>query len=114
MMWSSFLFRRPNKLLQRTVLRVSPLIRTIGQHAKVGINRMARLLKQVVNEAAGEKTPEAWRFSPAQPRAVGTALSRVGYVEDFSSLERSWVLFFPEIKEAAQNFRQQGRRERDD
>ena len=28
-------------------------------HATVGINCMVRLLKQVVNEAAGEKTPEA-------------------------------------------------------
>ena len=27
-------------------------------HAIVGINRMVRLLKQVVSEAAGEKTPE--------------------------------------------------------
>jgi hypothetical protein len=31
----------------------------VKQHATVGINRIVRLLKQVVNEAAGEKTPEA-------------------------------------------------------
>src|SRR6267143_7225274 len=37
-----------------------------------------RLLKQVVNEAAGEKTPEAYPL---------------GYVEDFSRQERSWVFF---------------------
>jgi len=40
----------------------------------VGINRMVRLLKQVVSEAAGEKTPEAYPL---------------GYVEDFSRRERS-------------------------
>jgi hypothetical protein len=33
-----------------------------------------RLLKQVVNEAAGEKNTGDVAFSPAQPRAVGTAL----------------------------------------
>jgi hypothetical protein len=37
---------------------------------------MARLLKQVVNEAEGEKTPEAYPL---------------GYVEDFSRRERSWA-----------------------
>ena len=29
------------------------------RYARVGINCMVRLLNQVVNEAAGEKTPEA-------------------------------------------------------
>jgi hypothetical protein len=37
-----------------------------------------RLLKQVVNEGAGEKTPEAWQVSPAQLRAVGTDLFSCG------------------------------------
>ena len=36
-----------------------------------------RLLKQVVNEGAGEKIPEAYFLE---------------YVEDFSSRERSWAL----------------------
>jgi hypothetical protein len=45
--------------LQRTVLCVPPRNRAVGQHATVGINRMLRMLKQVVNEAAGKKTPEA-------------------------------------------------------
>jgi hypothetical protein len=31
----------------------------VMRHTTVGINRMVRLLEQVVNEAAGEKTPEA-------------------------------------------------------
>jgi len=37
-------------------------------HATVEANHLVRLLKQVVNEAAGEKTPEAYPL---------------GYVEDF-------------------------------
>lgn len=36
-----------------------------------------RLLKQVANKAAGEKTPEAYPL---------------GYVEDFSRRERRWAL----------------------
>ena len=52
-----------------------------GYHCKV------RLLKQVVNEAAGVA------FSPAQPELSEQLFSRVGYVEDFSSRERSWVFF---------------------
>ena len=57
-----------------------------------------RLLKQLVNEAAGEKTQEVYPL---------------GYVEDFLRRERSWVSCL-ETLEAAQNFRQQGRRKRDD
>ena len=48
-------------------LCVPPLNRSVEQPATVGINRMVRLLKQVVNEAAGERTPEAYPL---------------GYVED--------------------------------
>jgi len=44
------------------------------QYATVVAIRSARLLKQVINKAAGEKTPEAYPL---------------GYVEDFSSRERS-------------------------
>jgi hypothetical protein len=51
----------------------------------VGINRMMRLLKQVVNGAAGEKTPEAQRFSPPNPELSEQLFSQVGYAEDFSS-----------------------------
>jgi hypothetical protein len=72
-----------------------------------------RLLKQVVNEAAGEKTPEAWRFSLTHPELSEQLFFRVGYVEDFLRRERSWVSCL-ETLEAAQNFRQQGRRKRDD
>ena len=74
---------------------------------------MVRLLKQVVNQAAGEKTSEALNSHPPNPELSEQLFSRVGYVEDFSRRERSWVSF-SEIPEAAQNFRQQGRRERDD
>jgi len=35
---------------------------------------MMRLLKQVVNEAAGEKNTGGVAFLPAPPRAVGTSL----------------------------------------
>jgi hypothetical protein len=73
-------------------LKLSP-----ARSQKEAVER-SRLLKLAVNEAAGEKTPEAYPL---------------GYVEDFSRRERSWVSF-PEIPEAAQNFRQQGRRKRDD
>ena len=59
------------------------LLLAVSQHAAVGLKRMVRLLKQVVNEAGGEKNTGGVTFSPAKPRAVGTALSRVGYVEDF-------------------------------
>jgi type II secretory pathway component HofQ len=44
-----------------------------------GLRKLAvsmRLLKQVANKAAGEKTPEAYPL---------------GYVEDFSRRERSWA-----------------------
>lgn len=51
------------KLTRGTLVRVT-----------VGLNCMMRLLKQVVNEAAGEKMPEAYPL---------------GYIEDFSSRERS-------------------------
>jgi hypothetical protein len=74
---------------------------------------MVRLLKQVVNEAEGEKNTGGVAFSPAQPQAVETVFSRVGYVEDFFAT-RTKLGSFSEIPEAAQNFRQQGRRERDD
>jgi hypothetical protein len=87
------------------------------RYATVGINRMVRLLKQVVNEAAGEKTPEARRFSPTHPELSEQLFPQVGCVEDFSRRENEAAsLFqrFQEIPEAAQNFRQQGRRKRDD
>jgi len=57
---------------------------------KEAVERL-RLLKQVVNEAAGEKTPEAHRFSPTHPELSEHLFSRVGYVEDFSRRERSWA-----------------------
>ena len=43
----------------------------------------SRLLKQVVNEAADEKIPEAWLFSPTHPELSEQLFSRVGYVEAF-------------------------------
>lgn len=45
-----------NKALHPTSPRVSLGVK---RYATVSINRMVRLLKQVVNEAAGEETPEA-------------------------------------------------------
>jgi hypothetical protein len=62
-----------NKALHPTAPRVSLGVK---RPATVGINCMVRLLKQVVNEAAGEKTQEAYPL---------------GYVEDFLSRERSWT-----------------------
>jgi hypothetical protein len=61
-----------NNLLERTKQRDQQIPTEIS-----------RLLKQVVNEAGGEKNTGGVTLSPAKPRAVGTALSRAGYVEDF-------------------------------
>ena len=72
-----------------------------------------RLLKQVVNEAAVEKTPEAQRSHPPNPELSEQLFSRVGYVEDFFET-RTKLGVFSGDSEAAQNFRQQGRRECDD
>lgn len=47
------------------------------KHAVLECRRSKALLKQVVNEAAGEKIPEAYFLE---------------YVEDFSSRERSWAI----------------------
>ena len=49
---------------------------SVNWHATVDANCVVRLLKLVVNEAAGEKTPEAYPL---------------GYIEDFSRRERSWA-----------------------
>jgi hypothetical protein len=56
----------------------------------------------VVNEAAGEKTGGV-AFSPANPELSEQLVSRVGYGEDFSRRERSWVSFSGTL-EAAQKF----------
>jgi len=71
-----------------------------------------RLLKQVVNEAAGEKNTGGVAFFTHHELSE-QLFFHLGYIEDFLRRERSW-LSFPETLEAAQNFRQQGRRERDD
>jgi hypothetical protein len=64
-----------------------------------------RLLKHVVNEAAGVAFFTHHELSEQ-------LFSHLGYIENFLSRERGWVS--PETLEAAQNFGQQGRRERDD
>ena len=44
---------------------------------------LAGMLKKPGNKAAGEQTPQAYLFSPAQPRArLDGRFTRVGYVED--------------------------------
>ncbi|MEO5865346.1 MAG: hypothetical protein ABIQ79_09965 [Nitrospiraceae bacterium] len=55
--------------------------------------RMVRLLKQVVDEAAGEKTQEHDGSRPPNPELSEQLFPRVGYVEDFSRRERSWREF---------------------
>ena len=53
------------------------------RYATVGINRLARLLKQVVNEAAGEKnTGGVAVFTRPTPELSEQLFSQVGYVED--------------------------------
>ena len=52
---------------------------------------MVRLLKQVVNEAEGEKNRRHNGFHPPNPELSEQLFSRVGYVEDFSRRERSWA-----------------------
>jgi hypothetical protein len=44
---------------------------------------MVRLLKQVVNEAAGEKTPAALQFSPTHPGLSEQLFSRGGTLRIF-------------------------------
>ena len=53
----------PNALKAATALW---LTRTLGEHATAGINCMVRLLKQVVNKAAGRETTEAYPCGTSQ------------------------------------------------
>ena len=69
---------------------------------------MVRLLKQVVNEAAGEKNTVAVLTRPT-PSCRNSSFPGWGTLRIFLRRERSCVV--SEISEAAQNFRQQGRRE---
>lgn len=73
---------------------------------------MLRLFKQVVSDAAGEKTSEAYHSHPPNPKLSEQLIPQVGYDEDFR--DENEFGCFSEIPTAAQVFFQQGRRERDD
>ena len=86
--------------MEPSALRFCGTIRAIGAvvhasvvkpHARVGINCMVRLLKRVVNKAQGRKHRRRSGFHPPNPELSEQLFSHVGYVEDFSSRERSWA-----------------------